>query len=210
MIRVPVYDLREEDDAFTLDGEGFAVVERRSAVTDFQDEAQIRGTYYAEAEHLLKDVTGAGQVFIFDHTLRRRVPGRQDYGNGPCQPATRVYVDHTAKSGPKRVRDLPPDEADELLKGRVQVINPWRPINHRDYDAPFAVAEASSVRHEELIPSDLVYPKSCGRNLQRRVQPRTSLALHQGTAAGRGNLDQVLRLTFGCRSLCPAYRVPGA
>jgi hypothetical protein len=151
-----VRDLREEDHAFTLDGEGFAVVEHRSAVTDFQDEAQIRGTYYAEAERLLKDVTGADRVFIFDHTLRHRIPGQEDYRDGPRQPATRVHVDHTVRSGPQRVRDLLPDEAEELLKGRVQVINLWRPINHPVYDAPLAVAEASSVRLEELIPSDLV------------------------------------------------------
>ncbi len=128
---LPVHDLREDDHAFTLDGEGFAVVEHRSAVTDFQDENQIRDTYYAEAERLLKDVTGADRVFIFDHTLRHRIPGQQDYGDGPRQPATRVHVDHTARSGPQRVRDLLPDEAEELLKGRVQVINLWRPINHR-------------------------------------------------------------------------------
>ena len=40
----------------------------------------------------------------------------------------RVHIDHTARSGPQRVRDLLPDEADELLKGRVQVINLWRPF----------------------------------------------------------------------------------
>jgi hypothetical protein len=81
---LPVHDMREEDQAFTLDGEGFAVVEHRSAVTDLQDEAQIRDTYYAEAERLLKDVTGADRVFIFDHTLRRCVPGQQDYGGRAC------------------------------------------------------------------------------------------------------------------------------
>jgi hypothetical protein len=156
---LPAHDLREEDRVFSLDGEGFACVEHRSAVTDFQDEAQIRDTYYAEAEHLLKDVTGPDRVFIFDHTLRRRVPGQQDYGDGPRQPAMRVHVDHTARSGPQRVRDLLPNEAEELLKGRVQVINLWRPINH---DAPLAVAETPSVRVEELIPSDLVYLNRVG------------------------------------------------
>jgi hypothetical protein len=168
---LPVYNLREEDHAFTLDGEGFAVVEHRSAVIDFQDEGQIRDTYYAEAERLLKDVTGADRVFIFDHTLRHRIPGQQDYGDGPRQPATRVHVDHTAKSGPQRVRDLLPDEADELLKGRVQVINLWRPINHPVYDAPLAVAEAPSVRFEELVPSDLVYPHRVGETYNVAFSP---------------------------------------
>jgi hypothetical protein len=116
--QLAVQDLREEDHTFTLDGEGFAVVQHNSAVTDFQDEGQIRQVYYAEAERLLKEVTGAERVFIFDHTLRRRIPGQEDYRDGPRQPATRVHVDHTARSGPQRVRDLLPDEAEELLKGR--------------------------------------------------------------------------------------------
>jgi hypothetical protein len=160
--RMAVHDLREEDHAFTLDGEGLAVVSYDTRVTDFQDEAQIREIYYAEAERLLKDVTGADRVFIFDHTLRHRIPGQADYSDGPRQPATRVHVDHTARSGPQRVRDLLPEDADELLKGRVQVINLWRPINHPVYDAPLAVAEAPSVRFEELVPSDLVYPHRIG------------------------------------------------
>jgi hypothetical protein len=169
--QLAVQDLREEDHTFTLDGEGFAVVQHNSAVTDFQDEGQIRQVYYAEAERLLKEVTGAERVFIFDHTLRRRIPGQEDYRDGPRQPATRVHVDHTARSGPQRVRDLLPDEAEELLKGRVQVINLWRPINHPVYDAPLAVAEATSVRFEELVPSDLVYPNRVGETYNVAFSP---------------------------------------
>ena len=157
-----VHDIRRSNWVFSLDQEGFAVVQHRSDVTDFQDEEQIRRIYYAEAERLLKEVTGADRVYIFDHTLRRRVPGLEDNRDGPRQPATRVHVDHTAKSGPQRVRDLLPDEADELLRGRVQVINLWRPINHPVYDAPLAVADARSVQFDELVPSDLIYQHRVG------------------------------------------------
>jgi hypothetical protein len=66
-------------------------------------------------------------LFIFDHTVRKRVEGACRYqGAGPRQPATRVHVDQTDKSGANRVSRTSPDEADELLKGRVQVINVWR------------------------------------------------------------------------------------
>jgi hypothetical protein len=169
--RLPIRDIREEDRAFTLDDEGFAVVQHHSAVSNFEDEAQIRETYYAEAERLLKDVTGADRVYIFDHTLRRRIPGQEDYRDGPRQPATRVHVDHTAISGPQRVRDLLPDDAEDLLLGRVQVINLWRPINHPVYDAPLAVAEAGSVRPDELVPSDLVYRNRVGETYNVLFNP---------------------------------------
>ena len=57
----------------------------------------------------------------------------------------RVHIDHTARSGPQRVRDLLPDEADELLKGRVQVINLWRPIKGPLQDSPLAVCDATTI-----------------------------------------------------------------
>src|SRR5262249_56336099 len=114
--------------------------------------------YYPEAEQIVKQVTGASRVFIFDHLQRRRVTGLKDRTTGgPRQPATRVHVDHTAKSGPQRVRDLLPDEAEELLKGRVPAINRWRPLFTPLQDAPLAVCDSRTVASDELIPSDLVY-----------------------------------------------------
>jgi hypothetical protein len=160
--RVAIRDVRPIASSVALDSVGFGVVEHRSAVRDFQDEDAIRRVYYPEAERLLKDVTGADRVFIFDHTLRRRVPGAEDRGPGPRQPATRVHVDHTAKSGPQRVRDLLPDEAEELLHGRVQIINIWRPLHGPLLDAPLAVADAGSVSPRDLVPSDLVYQHRVG------------------------------------------------
>jgi hypothetical protein len=168
---VPVRDIRSDPRAFTLDGAGFAVVTHDSKVSDFRNEAQVRTLYYPEAERLLKQLTGADRVHIFDHTLRRRVPGLEDDRNGPRQPATRVHVDHTAKSGPQRVRDLLPNEADELLRGRVQVINLWRPINHPVYDAPLAVADAGTVPFSDLVPSDLIYPDRVGETYGIRYNP---------------------------------------
>jgi hypothetical protein len=91
------------------------------------------------------------------------VPGGEDrQANAPRQPVPRVHVDHTATSGPQRVRDLLPDEADQLLRGRVQIINLWRPIRGPLRDAPLAVCDAQTVKPEQLIPSDLVYPNRVG------------------------------------------------
>jgi hypothetical protein len=147
----------------TLDEEGFGLVQHKSAVRDFYDDEEVKGVYYPEAERILKDLTGADRVHIFDHTVRRRVPGGEDrQANAPRQPVPRVHVDHTATSGPQRVRDLLPDEADQLLRGRVQIINLWRPIRGPLRDAPLAVCDAQTVKPEQLIPSDLVYPNRVG------------------------------------------------
>src|SRR6516164_11336134 len=138
-----IHDMRPISSDMSVDRQGFALVEQRSAVQDFWDDDEVRRVYYPEAEAVIKQVTGASRVFIFDHLQRRRVAGLKDRApGGPRQPATRVHVDHTANSGPQRVRDLLPGEAEELLKGRVQVINLWRPIHGPLEDAPLAMCDA--------------------------------------------------------------------
>jgi hypothetical protein len=172
--RMPIHDLRPIAHELSLDVQGFALAEQRSAVRDFWDDDEVRRVYYKEAEAFLKQVTGASRVFIFDHLQRRRVPGLQDRarGGGPRQPATRVHVDHTARSGPQRVRDLLGDEAEELLKGRVQVINLWRPILDEPLrDAPLAVCDSRTVKSDDLVPSDLVYRDRTGETYSVKYNP---------------------------------------
>src|SRR5271168_1194826 len=161
--RVHIRDMRPIASEIDLDRQGFALAEQHTAVRDFWDDDEVRRVYYPEAERFIAEQTGASRVFIFDHLQRRRVPGLTDRSaGGPRQPATRVHVDHTDRSGPQRVRDLLPEEADELLKGRVQVINMWRPIRGPLQDAPLAVCDARSVEFSDLVPSDLVYPNRVG------------------------------------------------
>jgi hypothetical protein len=170
--RVPIYDARESAPDASLDQEGFELLRHASAVRDFHDEDEVRRTYYPEAERLIAEVTGADRVFIFDHTVRRRVVGADDRAAGlPRQPATRVHVDHTAKSGPQRVRDFLGDEAETLLKGRVQVINLWRPIRGPLRDAPLAVCDARSVDPADLVASDLVYRDRVGETYAVTYNP---------------------------------------
>jgi len=161
--KVPIHDVRTIEADVSLDKEGFAILHYKSAVRDFWDEDEVRRVYYPEVERVMKEATGASKVFIFDHTLRRRVRGTPDRAAGmPRQPATGVHVDHTATSGPQRVRDFFGDDAERLLRGRVQVINLWRPIRGPLRDAPLAVCDASSVASDDLVPSDLVYQNRVG------------------------------------------------
>src|SRR3954453_8634612 len=171
--KVPIHDLRPVAHELSLDVHGFALAEQRSAVRDFWDDDEVRRVYYPEAEAFIKQVTGAARVFIFDHLQRRRVPGLTDRSRGmPRQPATRVHVDHTARSGPQRVRDLLGDEAEELLLGRVQVVNLWRPILSEPLrDAPLAVCDSRTVDNDDLVPSDLVYRDRVGETYSVKYNP---------------------------------------
>jgi hypothetical protein len=161
--RLRIHSLRPIQAELDLDVQGFELVEHRSAVHDLWNDDEVREVYYPEARRFIAEHTGAARVFIFDHLQRRRVPGLADRATGgPRQPATRVHVDHTARSGPQRVRDLLGEEAEELLKGRVQVINMWRPIKGPLQDAPLAVCDARTVDPQDLVPSDLVYRHRVG------------------------------------------------
>jgi hypothetical protein len=160
---LPIHDLRPISETVSLDREGFSLARQKSSVKDFYDEDEVKRVYYPEAERLIKDITGADRALIFDHTVRKRVPGAADVRDGgPRQPVARVHVDHTEKSGPQRVRDLIPEEAEQLLRGRVQIINLWRPIRGPLRDQPLAVCDARTVRPDELVASDLVYPHRVG------------------------------------------------
>jgi hypothetical protein len=170
--RVHIRDMRPVAAEVGLDCQGFALVEQHTAVRDFWDDDEVRRVYYPEAERFLAEKTGASRVFIFDHLQRRRVPGATRRAPGvPPQPATRVHVDHTSRSGPQRVRDLLPDEAEELLKGRVQVINLWRPIRGPLQDSPLAVCDARTVDPADLVPSDLVYRERVGETYSVTYNP---------------------------------------
>ncbi len=170
--RVPIHDARRSAASFALDREGFAFVQHASAVRDFWDEGEVRRVYYAEAERLIGDATGADRVFVFDHTLRRRVPDTDDRDPGlPRQPATRIHVDQTLKSGPQRVRDLLPNDAETLLRDRVQIINLWRPIVGPLWNSPLALCDARTVDAGDLVASDLIFPDRVGETYAVTYNP---------------------------------------
>ena len=161
---VRVENARPIADQLSLDVEGVAVVRSCSAVRDFWDEAQTLAIGHPETAELVRDVTGASRVVVFDHTLRRRSSGVEDRTPGAArQPAARAHVDQTVASGPQRVRDIFGDEvAETLLEGRAAIINVWRPVAHAARDWPLAVADARSVAAKDLIASDLIFPHRTG------------------------------------------------
>jgi hypothetical protein len=187
---VPIIDMRRLLADLSLDEEGFGLVQHVSDVRNFYDDEEIRRVYYPEAEALLKKLTGADRVHVFDHTVRRRIPGSEDRrSDAPRQPVPRVHVDHTEKSGPQRVRDLLPDEAEQLLRDRVQIINLWRPIRGPLRDAPLAVCDAQTVKPEQLVPSDLIYRDRVGETYSVTFDPE-----HRWFYAPEMRTDEVLVL----------------
>lgn len=142
----------------SLDREGFELHRLSSAVADYHDDAEVEHVHYPEIVKLIMDATGAARVFIFDHTLRAAGEKR----TGVRDPVQSVHNDYTPKSGPQRVRDLFPDEAEELLGRRFAIINAWHSIDGRIESWPLAICDARSIASQDLVATDLVYEDRVG------------------------------------------------
>jgi hypothetical protein len=168
----PIFDGRLIAKSFSLDREGFELVRHPTVVRNFHDDEEVRRVYYPLAEAFIRATLRADRVVIFDHTVRRHVDGAPDLrGAGPRQPATRVHVDQTVTSGPNRVREHLSGEADQLLQGRVQVINLWRPIRGPVRDTPLAMCDGQTVAEGDLVASDLIYPNRQGETYSVKFNP---------------------------------------
>jgi hypothetical protein len=148
-------------DELSLDGPGVALVDHVSGVSDFYDPDEVRRSYFPEVERLVAEATGATRVYAFDHNVR--CAARAKAGEpGVSMPVKFAHNDYTKQSGPQRVRDLLPDEADELLKHRFAVVNVWRPIVGPVQRNPLAVCDAQSIAPDDLVATDLVYRDRTG------------------------------------------------
>ena len=157
-VDVEIHDARAQAEAKTLDRNGFELRSHRSAVQDFADDEQVKGSYYAECEALLKHATGADKVVIFDHT--RRLDGTRP---GDTPPVRGVHCDQTFTSGRRRVREhLPAEEAAQRLQGRCAIINVWRPIVEPLLSAPLALCDARSIAQDDIVTADFIYPDKVG------------------------------------------------
>jgi hypothetical protein len=156
-----IYDGRCVADRLTLDGQGFAFVRHESRVVNFYDPGEVERVYYPEVAQLVKDVTGAVRVQVFDHNVRCR-PMAKEGRNGAREPVKFAHNDYTLKSGPQRVRDLMGDEAEELLKQRFVEINVWRPIRGPVEETPLAVCDAQSMMLKDFVATDLKYRDRTG------------------------------------------------
>ncbi|KAI0408995.1 hypothetical protein F4802DRAFT_547336 [Xylaria palmicola] len=158
-----VSDVTGEEDKYTLDANGFQFCRRATRLRDgdFHDSELVEAEYYPEARQLLRDITGASRVHIFDHKTRVGPSNWHKLGEGNRTtrgPLFRAHVDQSYAGAEIVLRRHFPEEADELLKRRYQIINIWRPIKTVEKD-PLAVADARSVPDSDLLAASILYPR---------------------------------------------------
>jgi hypothetical protein len=171
---VTIHDMRAEAKGFTLDGDGFELRRWPTAVEDLYDDEALERLYDREIEALLKDATGADRAVVFDRTRRSDAPDGAANPDGARGPADRVHVDYTTVSGPVRAGDaFGRGEVERILAagGRIVQINVWRPITGPVERSPLALATADSIRPEELVAVDQIFPDRTGEIYQLAYAP---------------------------------------
>ncbi|KAK4224665.1 hypothetical protein QBC38DRAFT_484888 [Podospora fimiseda] len=181
--RVPVYDVCNDVGSFTLDTHGFEFVKHTASVKNFKEPENISGKngYVKEMEEWIKShlkLRSDAKVLCFDFRIResinpdefsKRTVNLED-GFDPLLPATHPHVDQSMKGAILRVKRHMGDEADELLRGRVRVINIWRPLD-KVRSWPLALCDARTVRDEDLVTCDIVRRRYVGETLFSKHAP---------------------------------------
>ena len=169
--QVTIRNARPHAGEFALDRDGFRFVRHDTKVVDFFDEREVHRVYYPEMEALVKAESGAARVVVFDHTLRTADDELRE-SRKIREVVRRVHNDYTEWSGPQRVRDILPDEADDLLSRRFAIIQVWRPIRHPVETHPLAICDARSISTEDFVISQRRYPDRIGQTYAITYNPR--------------------------------------
>jgi hypothetical protein len=149
-----IRDARPLGDSLSLSRQGFELWRHDTEVGNFFDPDEIERVYNPEVEELIKQATGASNVYVFDHTVRVENEDKRT-AEKVREPVLFVHNDYTKESGPQRVRDfLPPEEAEELLKRRFAVVQVWRSIAGPIQTMPLALCNAQTIAPEQLIDAE--------------------------------------------------------
>ncbi len=136
-----VHNARREKIEFAK--HGFALL-RHSTDVNFSDPADVTARYPAQACQLVRELTGASEVFAFLGILRG---GEAKAGGGP---ALSAHVDFNAVSLRGWVQRLAPERAEQLLTKRLVNINLWRGTRPVE-NMPLAVCDARSVEKTDFM-----------------------------------------------------------
>ena len=169
---VAIHDGWPEVDRFSPDREGFALQPFPAGFNQFDEDAEVQRRFYPQIIDFVKQHTGAKRVQVFDHTIRKRLPADLKAQTTVQRPAVLlVHSDYTVASGPQRVRDILPDEADALLQRRVAFFNVWKPLHRRVEELPLAMCDASTHAPGDMLRMDLKYRERTGEIYVMRHSP---------------------------------------
>ena len=193
--KINVLDARKclKKDKISLNSSGFEIQKSKiaSEAIDFFNSEQITKSYYSHSAGIIKESTGAKDVFAFDHNIRsatgKKIKKSLSGGQQVQGPAHIVHGDYTLRSAPDRIRQLSKlpskndtlkkvighekslltqDQVEEIFAGRrFAIVNLWRNISSKPVEInPIALCDASTVSAEDLVVFEIHYSDRIGEN----------------------------------------------
>ena len=152
-----IEDARPTRAQLSLDRNGFALVEHKSAVSDFEDAAEVQRLNPGEIERLIRELTGAAVVRVIPSMPLR-------FGEGSPKTASRVnsrpgrfvHSDYSEASAEEFARTRWPVEHPIRPGQRFFAFNIWRALSPPPQDIPLAVCDALSIAPEDQVIADSV------------------------------------------------------
>ncbi len=170
---VEIHNAWPRVESLSADREGFELHDFAAGFDPFDDDNAIKTQFYPQVVDFVQRHSGARRVVVFDHTIRKRLPADLKQQTTVQRPAVMlVHSDYTPASGPQRVRDIVPDDADLLLQRRVAFYNVWKPLYRRVEELPLAMIDAQTQDPADLLRMDLKYRERTGEIYVLRHSPK--------------------------------------
>ncbi len=152
---VPIHNGRPHKDRFSLEEQGFELLEHRSDVEDFTDKAQVDARYASEVRELVKRRLGA-DVVAPRGWITRRAAAPGEHGAQPQ--AALVHIDY----GPGGAVTSAADTYAEVFPDgpayrRAVATSVWRVFSPPPQDWPLALCNFRSVDDAEGLPNQLYF-----------------------------------------------------
>ncbi|KAF4237414.1 hypothetical protein CNMCM8980_005508 [Aspergillus fumigatiaffinis] len=182
-----VTDARGIESSFDLDRNGFIYRTHKPPLTaeEFTDAEKVETAYLADCERIFRDeVDNVTDVLMFDWRSSSKAQ-KQEACSCPRRTLfimARIFsfplllltsdTDQTEASAIRRTRaPFPPEHAERLLAGRVQMLNLWRPINGPVENHPLAVCDGSSYDPSKLLEADIIRETYTGHMMYALYDP---------------------------------------
>ncbi len=163
---IHVKDIRGKVQPFNFDDNGILFFDAASTITQFNHDNDWESDYNQQITRLLIQHIGAREVIIFDHTVRIDNPDAER------KPARNVHNDYSPEGASQRLIDLLGQQrAAEFEKGHFGFVNVWRPIEHPITSSPLGFIHPRSMRHEDWMTIELIYPDRKGHILGVAANP---------------------------------------
>lgn len=146
-VEVEIHDARGA--GTSLDVEGFALVEHRSALPDLNDAAAVAKYHFREISELLSGLLGCDHIEMIPRGFQRWSERHPPNGRAAsANPARYVHVDMSGRMAAQARANIAPRR--EIA--RSAQFNVWRALSRPPQDVPLGLCDYSSLAQGDLLP----------------------------------------------------------